>query len=464
MAYRPYSQVAQALQNVGNTLYTGFRDIGDARMSAAEFALRKAQTEHEMKKEEFMFPGLQLQRKKDQQALAREIELDQPLDQNYLFRNTFNPDDVKGYEIEHYFANDIPGTAMNAMGIRYDAQQDRFFDKAGNQISKRQFWQAVPVYQSVILSKTDYVKRAKDELREAIKNKDTAKINALRKALDDPNKQFHLDTYDAQEKALIEQKAQFSQLPEGTVNLQFIDDSIDRIRRKRNEITTELMFNKKLAATNKRASKEWTSEQRVKAFQWADQRAREELETMREQGLLTKKEPGMFYGTNDVPWTREDEEAWLTKRRTDLMIEQAAVAGYLVSDTDAKADSAVGIEGKTGATGPDTGKAKPGSWSEIKAQEGKKLDEANAQPVLPKKPANARVGGWLDSFYKKLDNWEKGVNANIDQYIEDVRRGKTKGPTTESEAKKLAEQYGFKFKTKPKRKINFRRHRRDNKR
>jgi hypothetical protein len=203
-----------------------------------------------------LFPELKQRRDTAIRANAVQAELDKPLTMEHAMFKTFG-DDVKDYELEHYFANDVPGTFMKSANIGFNEKTGQFHHKAdGRIVTKREFERAAPLYQNVILSKTDYVKKAEDELRHAQTTGNNAKVVEIKKLLDDPKKKFHLGTYDAQEKALLDQKARLSQLPPGVVDLTHIDDSIARIQRKREEILSELDFQRKLKIAGVKSKKE----------------------------------------------------------------------------------------------------------------------------------------------------------------------------------------------------------------
>jgi hypothetical protein len=306
---RPYSAVAAALQDLGGSIQGGFKDMGDAKLTAAQLALQQTQQAHDIKKEEFLFPEMKVRRDNANRELSAQAELDSPLTTQNWMNKTFN-DDVKDYELGHFFANDVPGTFMKSAGITYNQEQDRYFHPDGRVVSNRDFHQAAPLFQNVILAKTDYVKRAQDELALAKANGDNTKIVELNKLLNDPNKKFHLGVYDAQEKALIDAKAKWSQLPKGTVDTSFIDDSITRINRKRDELIRDLEFNRKLSIKQKTNAGALTQKQKVDIWDNAHKWGEQEIARMTEEGLLTKKGVksilGIEYGEKDVPFTPQE--------------------------------------------------------------------------------------------------------------------------------------------------------------
>jgi hypothetical protein len=252
---RPYSQVAQALQNLGGSVQQGFKDVGQAGLTAAEFDLKSAKLNHEIKKEEMLFPGLTLARDNANRELEQQKELDKPLGMSDVTHLTFgnNPDD---YDLIHYTANNMFGDFLNATGASYDMENDNVIGSSGKTLTVRDFVKAAPLYQSVILAKTDPIKKAQDELDKArdglrstdMRTRGLANNEIVRLKEFMGNTKAQLDAYDKQEQLLIGQKARFSQLPKGSVDLTYIDDSIDRIRRKRDEIISTDKFNKEIAA------------------------------------------------------------------------------------------------------------------------------------------------------------------------------------------------------------------------
>lgn len=250
---RPYSQVAQALQNLGGSVQQGFKDVGQAGLTAAEFDLRSAKLNHEIKKEEMLFPGMKLARDNANRELKQQEELDKPLGISDVTHLTFgnNPDD---YDLIHYTANNMFGDFLNATGASYDMENDQVIGSSGKIMKVRDFVKAAPLYQSVILAKTDPIKKAQDELDKArdglrstdMRTRGLANNEIVRLKEFMGNTKAQLDAYDKQEQLLIGQKARFSQLPKGSVDLTYIDDSIDRIRRKRDEIISTDRFNKEL--------------------------------------------------------------------------------------------------------------------------------------------------------------------------------------------------------------------------
>ena len=359
---RPYSQVAGALQDLGNSITGGFDRMSRAKTSAADYALRSAQQAHDIEKEKFLFPELKQRRDNAVRANAEQAELDKPLTVDHQMNRTFG-DETKDYEVEHYFANDVPGTFLKSANMTFNPDSKTYHHADGRVVSKREFEELAPLYQNVILSKTDYVKRANDELNLAISNKDNARVVELKKLLDDPSKQFHLGTYDAQEKALLDQKARLAQLPPGTVDLTHIDDSINRIRRKRDETLSELDFQRKLKIAGARTGA--GKEKGLKDKEIGDWRMKfkEQVDAKYEgilaEGGLTipvmKNEAGQYLSPNgmplenlspeqmellehtgdifgkttEIPMTDQQIEAMKRSEVNQLLIEQLAAVGYV---------------------------------------------------------------------------------------------------------------------------------------
>jgi hypothetical protein len=111
-----YDQVNRALANIGQGITQGFRDIGSAKMSAAEFALKEAQTLADLEERRMKLPVLRQQAKQAENYLVKQQQLDQPLTTNDVMFKMLgaNPQD---HTIRHIFENDIPGHLLKATGI-----------------------------------------------------------------------------------------------------------------------------------------------------------------------------------------------------------------------------------------------------------------------------------------------------------------------------------------------------------
>jgi hypothetical protein len=382
---RPYSQVAQALQDLGSSVQSGFGQLSKSRTTAAQLALDQARTEHDIKKEEFLFPELANRRNQAIREGEAQAELDQPLDVGYAMDATFGPDN-KDYELEHYFTNDIPGTYLKATGSTYNQETGQFTGRNGQTITRRQFLQNAPLYQSVILAKTDYIKKAQDALVQAKADGDNAKIVELNKFLNNPRE--HLKVYDQQEQALLEQKARYSQLPEGVVNTGFIDDAILRINRKKDELWRDIEFSRKLTLKQKSKTDALTQNQKALIWDKAHTWGESEIERMREDGSLTKKGVktflGIEYGEDQVPLNEseiQDIRRQITNKRyiSDILVatgeDPRALNIDFFGQTPGTGKRKPGRRGK-----PATGKYRPPSKADIKAAQDRA--EATRTPAI----------------------------------------------------------------------------------
>jgi hypothetical protein len=265
-----YDQVNRALANLGQGITTGFRDLSAAKMSAAEFALREAQTVANLEERRMKLPIIKQQVKQATNYLERQDWLDQPLRTNEVMSQILgaNPQD---HTVRHIFENDIPGHILKTTGIKYDKENDLYIKPNGMPASRRDFERAMPAVHAVLVARTDPYKMGQDLLEAAQARGDKNAIAKLSKNVNNP--QWLLQQYDKQEQYLINAKAGMIQFGYNTGT---IDDSLTRLDRKRSEILANLKLDKTLAAKNQTLKPEITQKDKaafyMQAYEIADKR------------------------------------------------------------------------------------------------------------------------------------------------------------------------------------------------
>jgi hypothetical protein len=382
--HQPYEPVYNAIADLGGSIRQGFRDVSDARQTAADFALKTAQVNAGLKRDELAMPGLLAKKKEAENYLAEQQKLDQPMDTAYM-SNALLGANPEGYTLNHFFGNDVPGALLKMTGSTYNKETDTYHGPDGRALTRRDFQQHGPAIQATMVAKTDPLKMGQDMLDAARARDDHAQVSAIKKQINNP--QWMMNQYDKQLQYLINAKGGMTQMG---YDMTTINESMDRIYKKQERLGDTMDLDRRLQVKQSQLKFGMTPKEITDVYMTAYEQVDKDLAARRELGDMEGMSPEQIHA--------------LRRKLAGDRVQDALLAAGMIKPS--KPGDSAGVD-TTNYRTPPTGKKPKGfiqSVKDIITGDGKNIPKADT-----------KSGFWetVNKGVKRLDVTDEAVQERL---------------------------------------------------